>query len=381
MDFGLTDEQASLRAATIEFARTELATDLVARDASQDFDRKLWRRCAEFGIQGSFVPTEYGGRGLDLISTIVVMEALGYGCRDNGFTLALNGQMWAVQEPIMRFGSDEQKRRLLPGLVDGTVIGADAVTETEAGSDTHSMSTTAVRSDGGYVLNGRKSYIGLGPVCDFALVFATSDPTLGQWGINAFLVDSDSPGFDRSEGRPKMGLRTEPLGDIVLEDVFVPEDARLGPEGAGASIFNHSLDWERSFIFASHVGAMERQLEDAIEYAGDRHQFGQPIGGFQSVSNRIADMRLRLETSRLLLYKAAWLMQTGQSVHMTSALAKLHIGEALVSSSMDAIRTHGARGYLSEFGVERDLRDTLGGIIYGGTSDIQRRAIARLLGL
>jgi len=381
MEFGLTDEQAALRGATIQFAQRELATDLVSRDASADFDRKLWQKCGEFGIQGAFVPAEYGGRDLDLTSAIVVMEALGYGCRDNGLTLALNGQMWAVQEPILRFGSDEQKSRFLPGLAAGTLIGADAVTEAEAGSDTYAMSTTAVRSDGGYVLRGQKSYIGLGPVCDFVLVFATSDPDLGQWGINAFLVDADSPGFTQTESRPKMGLRTEPLGDIIFEDVFVPAEARLGPEGAGASIFNYSLDWERSFIFASHVGAMEYQLEAAIAYATERHQFGEPIGRFQSVSNRIADMRLRFETAQLLLYKAAWLMENGQPAQMASALAKLHISEALVSSSIDSIRTHGARGYLSDFGVERDLRDAMGGVIYGGTSDIQRRAIARLLGL
>lgn len=381
MDFGFTDEQAALRRKTIEFARGELTSDLVARDAEQEFDRGLWKRCAEFGIQGAFVPVQYGGGGLDLVSTMIQMEALGYGCRDNGLTLALNGQMWAVQEPIMRFGTDQQKERFLPGLVAGALIGADGVTEAASGSDTFSMETTAVKQDGGYVLNGRKSYIGLAPVCDVALIFANTDRSLGQWGINAFLVDATAPGLTRTDNRSKMGLRTEPLGDLLLEDVFVPTADRLGPEGAGASIFNHSLDWERSFIFASHVGSMHRQLEENIDYAQSRHQFGEPIGRFQSVANRIADMKLRLETAQLLLYKAAWLMETGQPVQMASALAKLHLGESFVSSSIDSIRNHGARGYLSEFGVERDLRDAMGGIIYGGTSDIQRRAVARLLGL
>ncbi len=380
MEFGFTEDQEALRAETLEFTAS-LGGEPGTGDAGEGFDHKLWARCAQFGILGAFVPEQYGGRGLDLVSAMVMMEALGYGCRNNGLTLALNGHMWAVQEPILRFGTEAQKQRFLPGMVSGALLGADAVTEAGAGSDVNSMQTTAHERDGGYVLNGHKSYIGLAPVCDLALVFATSDPALGQWGINAFIVPADSPGFHRGEPRPKMGLDGSPLGDIVLEDVFVPSELRLGPRGAGASIFNHSLDWERSFIFASHVGSMDRQLEENIEYARSRRQFGEPIGHFQSVANRIADMKLRLETARLLLYKAAWMMDRGEPVQMASALAKLHIAESFVSSSMDSVRNHGARGYLREFGLEQDLRDAVGGVIYGGTSDIQRRAIARLLGL
>lgn len=381
MDFAITDEQAALRDKALSFAQTELADDLVERDATETFRADLWKQCAEFGVLGLNIPAEYGGSGLDLVTTMLVMEAIGRGCRDNALTLALNGQMWSVQEPILRFGTTEQKQRFLPGLVAGEIVGSDAVTEAEAGSDTYAMSTTAVRSDGGYVLNGRKSYIGLAPVCDLALVFANTNPDLGQWGIDAFLVDGRSPGFERGPHRSKMGLRTGPFGDITLEDVFVPEENRLGPEGAGASIFNHSMNWERCFIFASHVGAMARQLEENVEFAKNREQFGEPIGRFQSVANRIADMRLRLETAQLLLYKAAWLMEKDEPVQMIAALAKLHLSEAFLESSLDSIRNHGARGYLSEFGIERDLRDSVGGVIYGGTSDIQRRAIARLLGL
>jgi len=381
MEFGFSPEQEALRATTIDFAQSLKATDLVHRDATQVFDRELWQQSADFGLLGPFVSPEYGGRGLDLVSTVIMLEALGYGFADNGHTLAVNAQLWAVHAPLVRFGSDQQKQRYLPGLVAGTILGADGITEVDAGSDAYSMKTIAEEAAGGYRITGHKSYITMAPMADFAIIFATTDPSLGRWGIDAFLVDTDSPGLTLGENQAKMGLRTVPFGDIVLEDVFVAEDARLGPKGAGASIFNHVMNYERGFIFASHVGAMHRQLEAAISYASTREQFGEPIGSFQSVSNRIVDMQLRLETSRLLLYRAAWVMDTGQDAQMAAALAKLQISEAFVTSSLDSIRTHGGLGYLTEAGVERDLRDAVGGVLYGGTSDIQRRAIAHILGL
>ena len=380
MEFGFTEEQEQLRAETLKFAANQLNSDLASRDEDQAFDPELWQRCADFGILGSYVPSEYGGRGRDTVTTVAVMEALGYGCSDNGLTLALNGQMWAVQEPIQQFGTEEQKSHYLPLLTSGG-FGAHAMSEAGSGSDTFALATTAKSTDEGYLLNGTKSYIGLAPVCDVALVFASTDSSVGRWGISAFLVDSDTPGLTRGANQPKMGLRTGPLGELTFEDCFVPASARLGPEGAGASIFTNSMDWERSFIFASHVGSMARQLDESVGYARTRQQFGEQIGKFQSVSNRIADMRLRLETARLLLYKSAWLIDTAQPAQMASALANLHLAESFVASSTDAIRIHGAKGYLTEFGIERDLRDALGGVIYSGTSDIQRQVIARLLGL
>jgi alkylation response protein AidB-like acyl-CoA dehydrogenase len=214
-----------------------------------------------------------------------------------------------------------------------------------------------------------------------ALVFATVDKSKGFSGITAFLVETGTPGF--SVGRPleKMGLRTSPMAELVMEDCYIPEENRLGREGAGSSIFNDSMEWERSCILGSHIGAMERQLETCIRYARERRQFNQPIGKFQSVSNRIADMKLRLETARLLLYKVAWLKKMGKPAIMEAALAKLYLSESFVQSGLDAIRTLGGYGYMAEFEVERDLRDAIGGTIYSGTSDVQRVIIARFLGL
>ena len=381
MDFSWTQQQRERRDAVIAFARNELESNLRQRDHDGYFDKQLWRKCGAFGIQGLFVPEQFGGSGLDTLTTICVLEGLGYACPDNGLTLALNGQMWSVQEPILKFGTDVQKQKFLPGLCRGELFGAHGMTEPESGSDSYSLRTRAEKRDGGYVLNGTKTYIGLAPVADVALVFAATDPAAGQWGISAFLVEKQTAGFKPGPVQAKMGLRTAPMGELELENCFVPAESRLGPEGAGVSIFTHSMQWERSFIFASHVGSMQRQLEQTVAYAKQRQQFGQPIGKFQSVSNRIAAMKLRLETAQLLLYKAAWMLDQGESADLAAALAKLHIAESFVASSMDAIRIGGARGYVTEAEVERDLRDAVGGVIYSGTSDIQRVLIARLLGL
>lgn len=381
MDFSITDEQLRLRAEVAGRAKAELASALVDDDREGRFDRGSWKTIADMGIFAAIVPTEYGGSGRDVMTAVLMLEGLGYGCPDNGLTLAINSQIWTVEEPLIRFGTEEQKQRYLPALCAGDLIAADAITEPGSGSDSYALETTAQRTDGGYVLSGVKAMIGMAPECDLALVYARTGPEAGRWGITAFLVEMGLEGIERGEVTSKMGLRTNPMGEIRFEGCWVPESARLGPEGAGAGVSDHSFEWERCFIFASHVGSMERQLEETVEYARKRRQFGKPIGQFQSVSNRIADMRLRLEVSKLLLHQAAWLKSTDHDSGLAAALTKLYVGEAFLASSLDAVRVHGGRGYLTESGIERDLRDSVGGVIYGGTSDIQRQIVARLLGL
>jgi alkylation response protein AidB-like acyl-CoA dehydrogenase len=381
MDFSLSAEQQAIKKLVIQFATEELNDGLIERDRQGIFDRALWRKCGQFGIQGLNIPKEYGGKGEDLLTTLVAMEALGYGCRDNGMTFALNSQMWSLQPTLLHFASENQKQRYLPSLCRGDTIGCYAITEPEFGSDAYSIQTRAEKCDGGYLLNGSKMLVTFAPVADFALVFATTSPERGKWGLSSFLIDKGTEGFEATPVEEKMGLRTVPIGRLIFNNCFVPEENRVGPEGAGASIFNSSQEWERICILASQVGAMEAQLEKSIAYARQRQQFGQQIGKFQSISNRIAEMKLRLEASRLLMYRAAWLKQLGKPVMLDAALANLYLGEAFVESSLDAIRIHGGRGYLTEFEVERDLRDAVGGTLYGGTSDIQRNIIARLLGL
>jgi alkylation response protein AidB-like acyl-CoA dehydrogenase len=381
MDFSWSDEQLNYKRAVIDFAERELKTDMVSRDGQSDFSRELWKKCADFGIQGLSFPEVYGGAGADIMTTMLTMEGLGYGCQDNGLIFGINAQMWSVQMPILSFGTDEQKRKYLPALCNGILIGAHGMTEPDNGSDAYNLRTRVERRDGGYLLNGTKMFVTNAPIADIAVVFANSDPSKGMWGITAFIIEYGTPGFSVSREIEKMGLRTSPMGELILQDCFIPEGNRLGPEGAGASIFNHSMEWERSCILASNLGTMERQLEKCIQYARDRVQYGKPIGKYQSVANRIVDMKVRLETARLILYKVAWLNKMGKPAVMEAALAKLYLSESYVQSSLDALRTFGGYGYTAEFEVERDLRDSIGGTIYSGTSDIQRNIIARLLGL
>lgn len=379
MDFLFTDPQRALRQETVEFARSELGKNLLERDRTETFLREDWQRCAERGILGSLIPEEYGGSARDTVTTVLLLESIGYGCGDNGLNLGLGGHMWSVQEPILVYGSEEQKRRFLPRLCSGEWIGAHGVSERDSGSDALSLKTTARRVDGGYVLDGRKTYIGMAPVADLALVLANTDPESGKWGVSAFLVETGTEGFTRSEPRSKLGTRTNPLGDLVFEECFVREENRLGAEGVGISLFTNTIKWERAFIHAGHLGAMQRLLERCLAYVHERRQFDRPIGDFQSVSNRIAEMRLRQETSRLLMYEVAAMKDRGLDGAIECAMAKLHIGESLLESATDAIRIHGARGYLQEFEVERELRDSIGAVIYAGTSDIQRNLIYELM--
>ena len=381
MDFSWTEDQLVFKKAVIDFAQKELNRDMIERDRQGSFSRELWKKCAEFGIQGLPFPEVYGGADADILTTMLTMEGLGYACRDNGLVFGINAQMWSVQMPIFTFGTQAQKERYLPALCRGELIGAHGMTEPDTGSDAYHLRTRAERQDGGYLLNGSKMFVTNAPVADLAVVFATVDSSKGMWGITGFIVEKGTPGFFISRDIEKMGLRTSPMGELVLQDCYIPEENRLGPEGAGSRIFNHSMEWERSCILASHLGAMEHQLETCIQYARDRVQYNQPIGKFQSVANRIVDMKVRLETARLLLYKVAWLKKSGQSAVMEAAMAKLYLSECFVQSGLDAVRTLGGYGYMTEFEVERDLRDAIGGIIYSVTSDIQRNIIARLLGL
>ncbi|PPK85260.1 L-prolyl-[peptidyl carrier protein] dehydrogenase [Neolewinella xylanilytica] len=383
VNFTLPQAYLDYRETVIDFARRELQDDVITRDAEGTFWREGWQKCADFGIQGLAAPAAYGGQQdeLDVFRSVVAMEALGYACPDTGLVLALNAQMWAVQSTIALFGTETQKAKYLPGMVKGQLFGCHALTETESGSDIFTLTTTAEKLDGGYRLNGGKRLVTLAPVADVAVVFASTAPERGKWGITAFLVDADSAGYTASPNRKKMGLRTAPFGEITFENCFVPEENRIGKEGAGFSICNHSLEYDRCCILSGKLGTMQRQLEEAVTFAKKRKQFGKAVGEFQSVSNRIADMRMRIEISRLLLYRLASLKLNGQPSMIESSMLKLYLSEAFVESSLDAIRIGGGNAYLTDFGTERDLRDAVGGVLYAGTSDIQRNIIAQLTGL
>ncbi len=381
MDFLLTPAQAELREAVIRFAQRELDDDVRARDARGEFSRELWRRCAAFGIQGLFLPEEYGGSGQDPLTTIIALEALGYACRDNGLLFSLNAQMWSCELPLLKFGREDQKRRYLPGLCDGTLIGIQGMTEPASGSDAFSLRTTAERREDEYVLNGSKTFITNAPVADLFVIFARTDPSKGFAGLSAFVIERDTPGLVVSREMHKMGLRTSPMGELAFQDSTVPADALLGSPGAGLAIFNTSMDWERCCILACAVGTMQRQLERCVRYAKERQQFGRSIGQFQAVSHRLADMKVRLETARLLLYKVGWMKANGMHTLTESAMVKLYLSECFVHSALDAVQLFGGYGYMAEYELERELRDAIASRLYSGTSDIQRNIVAGGLGL
>ncbi len=357
--------------------RDGVEADIRSRFASDD-----WQRCADHGVHALMVPTELGGRGADIAESLLSLEGLGYGCRDNGLTYAISSQMLSTQETLVQFGSSEQRQEWLQPMISGQAIGAFAMTEPDSGSDAYGLSTRAeLRSDGTYVLNGHKAYVTFGSVCDMVIVFASTDQTAGSWGLSAFLVPTSLDGVEQHPNRDKMGMRTTPFGDITLTDVVVAPNALILRPGAGASIFNSVVQIERAFVFATQVGAMERNLDDAIRYARDRHQGGQAIGKYQAVSHRLADMKQQHETARLFLYRSAIAYEAGAEFTMSAALAKLVGSETGIASSLSSVGIHGAKGYVSEFEVERQLRDAIGGLVYSGTSDIQRNIIARLLGV
>lgn len=382
MNLTWTEEQEALRETVREFAEHRLNAGVEERLRSGTFARELWQECADFGILGLPMPEEFGGTDRGVMSTILAMEALGVGCRDQGLLFSMHAHMWSVVMPILEFGSDAQKGRYLTALCDGTLIGAHGMSEPDSGSDAFSMRSRADRVEGGYVLNGTKTFVTNAPIADVFVVFASIDRSKGMWGVTAFIIDKDTPGLSVSEPFKKMGLTTSPMAEVILDDCRVPDAAVIGAPGQGAVVFNHSMAWERSCILASQVGAMQRQLDVCLRYAKEREQFGRPIGNFQLVAARLAEMKVRLDTSRLALYRAAWAMAEDRSdADMASAVAKLYISEAALQSALDAVRTHGGYGYMEEFQVERDLRDFLGGTMYSGTSDIQRLLVARHLGL
>jgi alkylation response protein AidB-like acyl-CoA dehydrogenase len=382
MDFTLSDEQKLLRDSIVKFARAALNENLIERDRNEMFSRELWRECARMGITGLPVPAEYGGTALDPLSCAIALEALGYGCRDGGFVFALSAHILACAVPIWRHGNETQKRRYLPGLCDGTLIGAHAITEPESGSDTFSMRTRAERTADGWRLNGTKTFVSNGPIADVLVVFAITDPAKGfHGGLTAFVLERGMTGLSSGQKFDKMGLRTSPIGELLFDDLRVGDDAVLGTVGGGAAIFATAMDWERVLLVAGHVGIMERLLETAVAYARTRRQFGQAIGKYQAVAHKIADMKVRLEAARLLTYRAAWRLEHLRNASLDASITKLFASEALVASAMDAVQLHGGYGFMVEYEVERALRDAIGATIYSGTSEMQRNIISRWLGL
>jgi alkylation response protein AidB-like acyl-CoA dehydrogenase len=362
----------------------ERLDEIVARSADRArsmTDPASWTGYIESGVLGASMPRSAGGDELPIRALVATLEGLAFGGGDAGVLFAMAAQILSVQHPILLFGTDRQRQAYLSPLLGGQLRGAHAATERESGSDVMRLLTTAIRVSGGYRISGSKTYITNAPDADIALVFASTDPDRREWGITAFLVNLASPGVSRSPNVPKMGLDSAQFGELHFDHCFVSTDDRLGEEGLGSSIFSTSMSLERAFIMAPALGVMRRELERSVDHANARAHRGRTIGRFQSVSNRIADMSVRLELCRLAMYHVAALHDAGCPIRSYAPLVKLVVSEAFLASSLDAIRNKGAAGYLRDDPSATSCRDAIGGLIYSGTSDVLRTLVAAYAGV
>jgi alkylation response protein AidB-like acyl-CoA dehydrogenase len=304
-----------------------------------------------------------------------MFEAAGLGCQDVGLLFAAGAHLFACAMPIARFGTEAQ-RDVLPAMCAGELIAANAITEDEAGSDVSRLSTTATRTNGGYLLTGAKAFVTNAPIAGLHLVYATTDSQLGPWGISAFLVPATAEGLSVGEPFTKLGMSGATASTVTLDRCSVEDTAVLSAPGEGMEVFRHSMMWERTCLFAIFLGAQRRLIDRGVKHARERRQFGRRISEFQSVSNRIADAELRLEAARLLLYRACWAIDVGKPSSLYTAMSKLATSEAMLATATDAVRLFGWRGYLAGHEAADALGDAMGSTLFSGTSDIQRQLIA-----
>lgn len=381
LDFSWTDEQTAIKDSMENFAKRELSPGTLERDEKGEFNFDGFKKAGKIGLLALPIPREYGGTGADILSIIAAFEGLGRGCSDNGFIVSIASHMINVEISIWLNGSTYQKEKYLPKLCSGELIGALGLTEPNAGSDTSNLSTTALKKDGYYFINGTKMFITNGPIADVLIVFATMEKSRGRKGIRPFIVEKGFPGFSAGKKLDKMGIRSSLTSELIFEDCKVPFENVMGEEGKGLKVLYDTLEWERTFSLSYRIGRMEALLETCIRYAKEREHFGHPIANDQAIQFKLSNMKVRLETARNMVYKVGWMKQQGIPATMEAAIAKLYLTESYVQSAQDAIQIHGKDGYMKEFGVEQQVRDAIIGTIGAGTSEIQRLIIAgRLLG-
>ncbi|MDQ2957169.1 MAG: acyl-CoA dehydrogenase family protein [Actinomycetota bacterium] len=375
MSFELTAEQRSRMA---ELRKRVAASFPHTADGR---DRAHWRTAGELGLLGLCLPPEYGGGGLGALDTAVALEAFGAGCADTGFAFAVCAHLLACAVPIALFGSEQTRKEFLDDLITGSAIAANAMTEPEAGSDSSALVARAEPTESGFRLSGEKSFASNAPVSDVLVTYAITDPRAGFLGVSAFAVPTRLAGVRLSEPFTKMGLSSCAAGSVSFDSVELADSYLLGEPGQGAAIFQHSMLWERSCLFAIYLGMMTRQLEATIAQVRERKQFGQRLSEYQAVSHRVVGMVQRLDSARLMLYRACSLIDAGQPAERAVAQSKLAVSEAAVANSIDAVQLFGGRGYLHDYGVEQQLRDSVPATLFSGTSEIQRELIAQGVGL
>ena len=381
MEFTITDEQQAFYDTVLRFARNEIAPTAEEWEARSEWPQPNWEKMGGYGLLGLPFPEEYGGSGADCLTTCLAKEAFGRAGVDGGLCLSWGAHTILCGVPIWKMGNEEQKKRYLPKISSGEWIGGFALTEPDAGSDATGIRARAVKKGDRYILNGTKMFITNGPVGKVFIVIAVTNPEAKAFGISAFIVEEGFPGFTVGKELDKLGVRTSTTSELIFEDCEIPEENLLGDENFGfINVVRLILGWERSCLLAPGIGAMEAGLERCVQHAKEREQFARPIIRFQAVQHMLADMKVRLEVSRQLVYRQAWLLDTQAEVALVeAAVTKVFVTEAGVRSSEDAVQIFGGYGYMKEYVVERGYRDAKLGTIGGGTSEIQRSIIARSL--
>lgn len=377
MDFDLSDEQQLIRETARAFTDAEIVQRARENARNEHFDLELVGKLAAQGYLGAIVPREYGGAGLDYVTYGLIVEEIGRG--DSAMRTVISVQASLVCSAILAWGSERQKAHYLPKLCAGEWLACFALTEPEAGSDAASQRTTAKRTDGGWLLNGSKMWISLGNYAKVALIFAQTDPVKRHKGLACFLVDADQRGFTTQAIHHKMGLHGSDTASISLDDVFVPDDAILGEVGQGFKIAMSALDSGRYSVAAGCVGICQGCVEESVRYATERRQFGRPIASFQLVQAMLAEMKVRADAARLLVWRAGALRDAGKPFTTETSIAKLYATEAAQWCANEAIQVHGGAGYVDDHPVERWFRDVRVTTLYEGTSQIQKLIIGRAL--
>ena len=377
MDFELTEEQAMVKKMALAFAQKEVKPVADRMDRQGIYPTELVQRLGEMGFMGMFLPQEFGGSGMDLLSYVVAMEEISKAWASLAVVMSVQNSL--VCAPILRFGSPAQKKKYLALLARGQWLGCYALTEPGSGSDAGSIQTRARRVGNDYGLNGNKIFTTNGSRADLAIVYAVTDPAKGKKGISAFLVETNSPGFSAGKLEDKLGLRSSETASLIFEDCRVPRENLLGEEGEGFRIALATLDGGRIGIAAQALGIAQGCLEESVAYAQQRRQFGHAIAEFQAIQWMLADMTTEIDAARLLTYRAAWLVEQGKTVTKEAAMAKLFASETVNRVAYKAIQIFGGYGYIKEFAVERFFRDARITTLYEGTSEIQRLVIARRL--
>jgi alkylation response protein AidB-like acyl-CoA dehydrogenase len=378
MDFELTDEQRLIRETARAFTDNEIVERARENDRNEHFDVELVQKIADQGYLGAIVPREYGGAGLDYTSYGVIVEEIGRG--DSAMRTVVSVQTSLVCSAIVRWGTEEQKRRYLPRLCSGEWLGCFGLTEPDTGSDAANQRTRAKRTDSGWLINGAKMWISLGNYAKLAMIFAQTDPEKGHRGLACFLVETEgNDGFQPQEIHHKMGLRGSDTASISLSDCEVPEDAMLGEVGDGFKVAMSSLDSGRFSVAAGCVGICQGCVDSSVRYAKERVQFGRPIASFQLVQAMLADMKVETDAARMLVYRAGYLKDAAKPNTTETSIAKLYATEAAVKCANTAIQVHGGSGYVDDHPVERYFRDVRVTTLYEGTSQIQKLIIGRAL--